>query len=130
MSTPVPTTTVTDRPVMGEDLRELRYREAVEGCRAKVEEARRSLEEANSELVVARARLAGHVRVRSPRVEELVLGDAECSCGAPMGHWPDAMQEAWSCTAVLLRRVSDGPEHDEPRPFATSGIRTERRRRV
>lgn len=120
-----------DRPIVGHDLRELRAREGVDASFAKVAEARRLLEEAEGEWNVARSRLASVVQERRPRPEELVYGDAACACGACMAHWPDALSEAWECSAILLGRARPEDEgHDEPRLFAVSGIRTSRLRRT
>lgn len=120
--------TDSDRPLQGEDIHEVRLRELAHEARDLAEAKRRELEEAVGAFNIAAARLAACVRERVPTDREIVYGDARCACGAPVAHWPDALHEAWQCSAVLLGRAIDGPDHDEPRLFVVSRIRTSRSR--
>ena len=117
-----------DRTVESEDVHELLLRRLADDARTAVDTKRRELDAAAGEFNAAAARLAACVRERLPNEDELVYGDSLCACGAPVAHWPDALHEAWHCSAVLLGRVADGPHHDEPRLFVLSRIRTSRAR--
>lgn len=111
------------------ELQEARFRAFESRERKAVEEKREALEEAMSEWHIARSQLAECLRARKPTPAELAYGQENCQCGAPLAYWPEALGEAWECSALLLGHATDGA-HDEPILFVSSSIRPDHRRRT